>query len=118
MAKLKAESELQQSRLMEYEVASEHSEQQKTRLEEEVKELMKKVQEMEGVRHKKDLDATSKASELEGKVRFLSFILFSYGFFHYHSLFFRKSLRLLPLCTTSHCLSMLYTFILISYEGA
>ena len=57
-------------------MASEHSEQQKTRLEEEVKELMKKVQEMEGVRHKKDLDATSKASELEGKVRFLSYFLF------------------------------------------
>lgn len=74
MTKLKAESELQQSRLMEYEVASEHREQQKTRLEEEVKELMKKVQEMEGVRQKKDLDATSKVSELEGKVTFLSFI--------------------------------------------
>lgn len=54
---------------MEYEVASEHREQQKTRLEEEVKELMKKVQEMEGVRQKKDLDATSKVSELEGKIR-------------------------------------------------
>lgn len=70
MTKLKAENELQQSRLMEYEVASEHREQQKTRLEEEVKELMKKVQEIEGVRQKKDLDATSKVSELEGKVRF------------------------------------------------
>jgi len=44
MTKLKAESELQQSRLMEYEVTSEHREQQKMRLEEEVKELMKKVQ--------------------------------------------------------------------------
>ena len=75
MAKLKAESELQHSRLMEYEVASEHSEHQKTRLEEEVKELMKKVQEMEGVRHKKDLDATSKASELEGKVISLSYFI-------------------------------------------
>lgn len=61
-------------------MASEHSEQQKTRLEEEVKELMKKVQEMEGVRHRKDLDATSKASELEGKVRFLFFILFLFFF--------------------------------------
>jgi len=69
MTKLKAESELQQSRLMEYEVTSEHREQQKMRLEEEVKELMKKVQEMAGIRHKKDLDATSKVSELEGKVR-------------------------------------------------
>lgn len=70
MTKLKAESELQQSQLMEYEVASEHHEQQKSRLEEEVKELMKKVQEMEGARQKKDLDASSKVSELEGKVRF------------------------------------------------
>ena len=84
MTKLKAESELQQSRLMEYEVASEHREQQKTRLEEEVKELMKKVQEIEGVRQKKDLDATSKVSELEGKVRFLSFI--KRTFFHCYSL--------------------------------
>ena len=61
-------------------MANEHREQQKTRLEEEVKELMKKVQEMEGVRHKKDLDATSKVSELEGKVRFPSVILFIYLF--------------------------------------
>ena len=68
-------------------MASEHSEQQKTRLEEEVKDLMKKVQEMEGVRHKKDLDATSKASELEGKVRFLILLMF---FFHYYSLLFRE----------------------------
>lgn len=89
MTKLKAESELQQSRLMEYEVASEHREQQKTRLEEEVKELMKKVQEMEGVRQKKDLDATSKVSELEGKVRFLSFI--TRIFFHYYSLLLQLS---------------------------
>lgn len=74
MTKLKVESELQQSRLIEYEVANEHHEQQKTRLEEELKELMKKVQEMEGVRQKKDLDATSKVSELEGKVGFLSLI--------------------------------------------
>ena len=73
MTKLKAESELQQSKLMEYEVANEHHEQQRTRLEEEVKELMKKVQEMEGARQKNDLDATSKVSELEGKVTFLSF---------------------------------------------
>lgn len=101
MAKLKAESELQQSRLMEYEVASEHSEQQKTRLEEEVKELMKKVQEMEGVRHRKDLDATSKASELEGKVRFLFFILFLFFFPVSILCLFRKKLHLLPLCTTS-----------------
>lgn len=71
MTKLKAESDLQQSRLMEYQVASEHQEQQKTRLEEEVKELVKRVQEMEGVRQKKDLDAASKVSELEGKVRAL-----------------------------------------------
>lgn len=70
-------------------MASEHSEQQKTRLEEEVKELMKKVQEMEGVRHKKDLDATSKASELEGKVR----SLFYFGFFFITILyFFRKQI--------------------------
>lgn len=81
MTKLKVESELQQSRLMEYEVASEHREQQKTRLEEEVKELTKKVQEMEGVRHKKDLDTTSKVSELEGKVRFLCFISLAVFFF-------------------------------------
>ena len=84
---------------MEYEVASEHSEQQKTRLEEEVKELMKKVQEMEGVRHKKNLDATSKASELEGKVRFLS--LFYFCFFHYSA----------TLCTISYWSSMLCTFV-------
>ena len=70
MTKLKAESELQQSKLMEYEVANEHHQQQKTRLEEEVEELMKKVQEMEGAKQKKDLDATSKVSELEGKVTF------------------------------------------------
>ena len=72
MTKLKAESELQQSRLMEYEVVNDQHEQQKTRLEEEVKELMKRVHEMDGVRHKKDLDAGSKVSELEGKVRVLS----------------------------------------------
>lgn len=69
MTKLKAESELQQSRLMEYEVATEHQEQQKTRLEEEVKGLMKRVQDIEEVRQKKELDAASKVSELEGKVR-------------------------------------------------
>ncbi|KAJ7371137.1 hypothetical protein OS493_027825 [Desmophyllum pertusum] len=69
MTKLKAESELQQSRLMEYEVVNDQHEQQKTRLEEEVKELMKRVHEMDGVRHKKDLDAGSKVSELERKVR-------------------------------------------------
>ena len=69
MTKLKAESELQQSRLMEYQVASEHQEQQKTQLEEEVKELVKRVQEMEGSRLKKELDAASKLSEFEGKVR-------------------------------------------------
>ncbi|XP_068761352.1 fas-binding factor 1 homolog [Montipora capricornis] len=69
MTKLKAESELQQSRLMEYQVASEHQEQQKTQLEEEVKELVKRVQEMEGSRLKKELDAASKVSEFEGKVR-------------------------------------------------
>ena len=68
MTKLKAERELQQSRLMEYQVASEHQEEQKTRMEEEVKELMKRVQEMEGIRQKKDLDAASKVSELGGKV--------------------------------------------------
>ena len=73
MTKLKAESELQQSKLMEYEVASEQHEQQKTRLEEEVKELMKKVHEMEDVRQKTDLGASSKLSELEGKVRGLEF---------------------------------------------
>ena len=110
MAKLKAESELQQSRLMEYEVASEHSEQQKMRLEEEVKELMKKVQGMEGVRHRKDLDATSKASELEGKVRFLS----CYFFFINMLYFFRKSLCQLPFCTTSYWFFMLCTFVLMS----
>ena len=69
MTKLKAESELQQSRLMEYQVASEHQEQQKTQLEEEVKELVKRVQGIEGDRHKRDLDAASKISECEGKVR-------------------------------------------------
>lgn len=68
MSKLKAESDLQQSRLMEYQVASEYQEQQKTRLEEEVKDLVKRVQNMEGIRQKKDLDAASKISELEGKV--------------------------------------------------
>ena len=73
MAKLKAESELQQSRLMESEVANEHHEQQKARLEEEVKELVKKVQEIEVARQKKDLDATSTVAELEGKVSFFSF---------------------------------------------
>ena len=69
MTKLKAESEVQQNRLMECQVANEHQEQQKTRLEEEVKELVKRVQEMEGARQRKDLDAASKVSELEGKVR-------------------------------------------------
>ena len=49
-----------------------------------MKELMKKVQEIEGVRQKKDLDATSKVSELEGKVRFLSSI--KRMFFHCYSL--------------------------------
>ena len=81
-------------------MASEHREQQKTRLEEEVKELMKKVQEMEGVRHKKDLDATSKVSELAGKVRFLSFIVFS--------VIAIKNWSLLLVCTTSYCFSLLY----------
>lgn len=69
MTKMKAEMELQQSQLMEYQVAGDHQEQQKTRLEDEVKELVKKVQEMEGAKQKKDLDAASKVSELEGKVR-------------------------------------------------
>ena len=87
-------------------MASEHSEQQKTRLEEEVKELIKKVQEMEGVRHKKDLDATSKVSELEGKVRFLS--LFYFCFFRYSA----------TLCAISYWSSMLCTFVLISCLGA
>lgn len=45
MTKLKAESELQQNRLLEYELVNEQHVQQKTRLEEEVRELMKKVQE-------------------------------------------------------------------------
>lgn len=75
MTKLKAESEVQQSRLMEYQVASEHQEQQKTRLEEEVKELMKRVQEMEGIKQRKELDAASKVSELEGKVRGLKSVI-------------------------------------------
>lgn len=69
MTKLKAESELQHGRLMEYQVASEHQEQQKTRLEEEVKELVKRVQGVEVDRHKRDLDAASKISECEGKIR-------------------------------------------------
>ncbi|XP_022788434.1 fas-binding factor 1 homolog isoform X3 [Stylophora pistillata] len=69
MSKLKAESELQQNRLLEYELVNEQHVQQKTRLEEEVKELMKKVQERENVRQRTDLDASSKLSELEGKVR-------------------------------------------------
>ena len=69
MTKLKAESQLQHGRLMEYQVASEHQEQQKTRLEEEVKELVKRVQGVEVDRHKRDLDAASKISECEGKVR-------------------------------------------------
>lgn len=73
MSKLKAESDLQQSRLMEYQVASEYQEQQKTRLEEEVKDLVKRVQNMEGIRQKKGLDAASKISELEGKVNSLFF---------------------------------------------
>ena len=72
MTKLKAESEVQQSRLM---VASEHQEQHKTRLEEEVKELMKRVQEMEGIKQRKELDAASKVSELEGKVRGLKSVI-------------------------------------------
>nr|XP_058970698.1 fas-binding factor 1-like isoform X2 [Pocillopora verrucosa] len=69
MTKLKAESELQQNRLLEYELVNEQHVQQKTRLEEEVRELMKKVQERENVRQRTDLDASSKLSELEGKVR-------------------------------------------------
>ena len=69
MTKLKTESELQQNRLMEYQVATEHQEQQKMRLEEEVKGLMKRVRDIEEVRQKKELDAASKVSELEGKVR-------------------------------------------------
>ena len=68
MTKLKAESELQQNRLLEYELVNEQHVQQKTRLEEEVRELMKKVQERENVRQRTDLDASSKLSELEGKV--------------------------------------------------
>ena len=75
MTKLKAESEVQQNRLMEYQVANEHQEQQKTRLEEEVKELVKRVQEMGGARQRKDLDAASKVSELEGKVRDLKCVV-------------------------------------------
>lgn len=68
MTKLKAESELQQNRLLEYELVNEQHVQQKTRLEEEVRELMKKVQERENVRQRTDLDVSSKLSELEGKV--------------------------------------------------
>ena len=62
MTKLKAESELQQNRLLEYELVNEQHVQQKTRLEEEVRELMKKVQERENVRQRPDLDASSKLS--------------------------------------------------------
>ena len=71
MQKLAAESRLQQSQLLEYSVAEEQYAREKARLEEEVKLLMSRVQEMDSARQNKDLDASSRISELEGKVSLL-----------------------------------------------
>ena len=68
MKKLTAESRLQQSQLLEYSVAGDQYAREKARLEDEVKQLTNKVQEIDSIKHSKELDASSRISELEGKV--------------------------------------------------
>ena len=68
LAKPKSVNEVQSSRQIEYEVASDHRVLHKTQLDEDVKTLVRRLQDMESTMHRRDLDAASRVSELEGSV--------------------------------------------------